>query len=379
VAEPIQSPQLVNSWTFHAFIISSSNLLIVNFEIEFRRMRIAFKEKTLMSDMTQGEIIDQIVAGAVQEQAAKAPGLRQAHAKSHGCVWGYFEIADNLPDALRVGLFSRVKTYPIWVRFSNGSAPLSQGQLQSDKVPDGRGMAIKVLQVEGKKVLEDEPNAQDFVMINHPIFFVRDAQAYIRLAEVAAGKLAPASMAYEFGILQQIGGKKTLSPLGIQYWSGTAFRLGAQAIKFSAKPQRFADTDLPIPDSDHYLREAIAQTLTVDRTDVYFDFLVQLAPDDDPKWVDDPTLLWDEAVSPFVKVATIHIPAQVFDTPDRKQFDEGLSFTPWHTLPDHEPLGSVNASRLKLYQTIAKNRREHNQQAAIEPQPNDKIGDSQNA
>ena len=176
-------------------------------------------------------------------------------------------------------------------------------------------------------------------------------------------------MAYEFGILQQINSKQTLSPLGIQYWSATAFRLGAQAIKFSARPQILSDTDRPIPTSDHYLRAAIAQTLTVDKTDVYFDFLIQLAPDPDPKWVDDPTLLWDEAISPFVKVATIQIPAQAFDTPDRQQFDESLSFTPWHTLPDHEPLGSVNTSRLKLYQTIASHRRQHNQQVTTEPQP----------
>ncbi|MCC5640325.1 catalase family protein [Nostoc sp. CHAB 5844] len=322
-----------------------------------------------MSQITNAEIIDQIVAGAVQDQAAKAPGLRQAHAKSHGCAWGNFVVNENIPEALRVGIFSHVKTYPIWVRFSNGAGPMSQVQLQPDQIPDARGLAIKLLQVEGKKVLEDEPNTQDFVMINHPVFFIRDAEDYIRLAEVTAGKLPPESMAYEFGILEQIRTKKTLNPLRIQYWSGTAFRLGSHTIKFSAKPQILDDADLPIPESENYLREAIAKTLTVDKTDVYFDFLIQLAPDEDPKWVDDPTLLWDESVSPFIKVATIHIPAQEFNTPARQQFDESLSFTPWHTLPEHEPLGSVNTSRLKLYQTIANNRRQHNQNALTEPQP----------
>lgn len=322
-----------------------------------------------MSQVSNSEIIDQIVAGAVQDQAAKAPGLRQAHAKSHGCVWGELAIADNIPENLQVGIFSKVKTYPIWARFSNASGPLSQGQLQSDKNPDGRGFAIKVLQVEGKKVLEDEPHAQDFVLINHPVFFVREAQDYIRLAEVTAGKLPPETLAYEFGILQQIAGKKTLNPLEIQYWSATPYRLGTQAIKFSAKPQVINTADLPIPDSDHYLRQALVNTLTIEKRDVYFDFLIQLQPDNDPKWVDDPTLLWDENISPYIKVATIKIPAQEFDNSDRKQFDESLSFTPWHTLPEHEPLGSVNASRLKLYKTIAQNRREHNQQVITEPQP----------
>ncbi|MDZ7961870.1 MAG: hypothetical protein RMY34_29005 [Aulosira sp. DedQUE10] len=117
------------------------------------------------------------------------------------------------------------------------------------------------------------------------------------------------------------------------------------------------------------MREALIDTLTVEKRDIYFDFLIQLPPDNDPKWVDDPTLLWDESISPYIKVATIKVPAQEFDTSDRKQFDEGLSFSPWHTLPEHEPLGSINTSRLKLYQTIAKNRREHNHQGVTEPQP----------
>lgn len=319
--------------------------------------------------MSDTEIIDQIVASAVQEQATKAPGLRQVHAKSHGCVWGEFAIAADLPAALQVGLLSEVKTYPIWVRFSNGSSPLGEGKLQSDQQPDGRGMAIKVMQVPGDKVLEDEPSTQDFVMLNHPVFFVRDAGGYIRLAEIAAGKLPAETMAYEFGILQQLMSKQTLNPLKIQYWSATAYRLGDRAIKFSARPQQLEAPGQPLPETDGFLRAAIVQTLTVAQTDVYFDFLIQLAPDADPKWVDDPTLLWEEAVSPFIKVATIRIPAQEFDTDERQQFDEGLSFTPWHTLPVHEPLGSVNASRLKLYQTIAKNRREHNHQALTEPQP----------
>jgi hypothetical protein len=61
-----------------------------------------------------------------------------------------------------------------------------------------------------------------------------------------------------------------------------------------------------------------------------------------------PTRLWDKNVCPFVKVATIQIPAQ--------EFDQSLCFTPGHTGKEHEPLGSVNTSGLKLYQTIASNR-----------------------
>ncbi|HCF27371.1 MAG TPA: hypothetical protein DEV81_09275 [Cyanobacteria bacterium UBA11049] len=104
-------------------------------------------------ELSKSEAIDRVIESAVKDQAEKAPGLRQVHAKSHGCVWGKFTIAENIPENLRIGIFRKVKTYPIWVRFSNASGSISQGQLQSDKLPDGRGMAIKLMQVEGKKVL----------------------------------------------------------------------------------------------------------------------------------------------------------------------------------------------------------------------------------
>ena len=320
-------------------------------------------------ELSTNQAIDQVIQSAVKDQAEKAPGLRQVHAKSHGCVWGEFTVAENIPETMRFGIFNTVKTYPIWVRFSNASGPLSQGQLQSDKLPDGRGMAIKLMQVEGKKVLDDEQSTQDFVFINNPFFFVRDAQGYVRVAEAAAGTLGAESVAYELGILQQMGGKKTLNPLRIQYWSATPFRLGARAVKLSAKPHFMDDLSAPMPESDNYLREAMVNYLTLENKDAYFDFMIQLQPGDDPKLVEDPTIPWDETVSPYIKVATIKIPTQEFDTPERKQFDQSLSFTPWHTLPEHEPLGSVNQARLKLYQTIAKNRREYNQMAITEPQP----------
>lgn len=341
-------------------------------------------------ELSTNQAIDQVIESAVKDQAEKAPGLRQVHAKSHGCVWGEFTVAQNIPETMRFGIFSTVKTYPIWVRFSNASGPLSQGQLQSDTLPDGRGMAIKLMQVEGKKVLDDEQSTQDFVFINNPFFFVRDAQGYVRLAEAATGKLAAESVAYEFGILQQMGGKKTRNPLRIQYWSATPFRLGSNAVKLSAKPHLIDDLSAPVPESENYLREAMVNYLTLEKkaesrrvfttgvppvdgelfkTDAYFDFMIQLQPGDDPKLVEDPTIPWDETVSPYIKVATIKLPAQEFDPPERKQFDQSLSFTPWHTLPEHEPLGSVNQARLKLYQTIAKNRRDYNQMPIAEPQP----------
>ncbi|MEH2351848.1 hypothetical protein [Nostoc sp.] len=76
-----------------------------------------------------------------------------------------------------------------------------------------------------------------------------------------------------------------------------------------------------------------------------------------------------EADSPFIKVATVRIPSQKFDFEERKRLDEGILFSPWHTLLEHEPVGSVNLSRKRLYSELAKYRREQIAQRSREPQP----------
>jgi hypothetical protein len=66
-------------------------------------------------------------------------------------------------------------TYQAWIRFSNGSGDPTRADIKRD----ARGMAIKVMGVPGKKLLDDESAAttQDFIMINHPVFFATDPGA----------------------------------------------------------------------------------------------------------------------------------------------------------------------------------------------------------
>ena len=46
---------------------------------------------------------------------------------------------------------------------------------------------------------------------------------------------------------------------------------------------------------------------------------------------------------------------------------ENLSFTPWHTLLEHRPIGGIQRARKEIYQTISKVRHELNQQPRKEP------------
>jgi hypothetical protein len=72
-------------------------------------------------------------------------------------------------------------------------------------------------------------------------------------------------------------------------------------------------------------------------------------------------------VAPFQRVAIIRIPRQDIDAPGRIELAENLAFTPWHALPEHRPLGSMNRSRLRIYEGISDFRRKANGVPLTEP------------
>ena len=100
------------------------------------------------------------------------------HVKTHGYANGQLNILENLPAELSQGLFSKVQSYPVVVRFSN-----SANKAMPDAIPDGRGMAIKVRAVEGEMIESGDQAeiCQDFVLINHPVFFAANPKEMLRL------------------------------------------------------------------------------------------------------------------------------------------------------------------------------------------------------
>ncbi len=105
----------------------------------------------------------------------------EVHVKTHGCASGEFRVLPNLPAELAQGLFARDRTFPAVVRFSN-----SASQPQPDFVPDGRGLAIKLFEVGGERLLSNNSGSQtqDFLMVNHPVFFARNVKDFLRLERV---------------------------------------------------------------------------------------------------------------------------------------------------------------------------------------------------
>jgi catalase len=313
------------------------------------------------------------------------PMLRDQHPKSHGYVQGELIVEEDIPETMKVGVFKESKIYPIWIRFSNGGSDRDPetGDFVPDTVGDVRGIAIKLINVEGEMVLPDSEHQgeQDFILMNNPTFFIRDVQGYIDFFPVVRaireGKIifkpdeppqVPTELqakfqavAYALPMLQKIKAKVTTSPLEIPYWSATPYKLGNQAIKFSVVPHAAGESFNPenAADKSNYLREAMAKHLA--SKDAYFDFRIQLQTDAVKMPVEDPTVEWDEQESAYIKVATIKIPSQDFNTDERKCFDERQSFSPWNTLPEHQPLGGVNRARKRIYGELAKFRNDMNQ------------------
>lgn len=303
----------------------------------------------------------------------RTPALRDAHAKSHGCVRANFHVENNLTQDLARGVFVPGKDYKALIRYSNGGPePLP------DSKGDARGMAIKLLGVKGPKILSEERNAetQDFVMINHPAFFVNDPTTYLKFITAfhRPGFLESKTAAVHLGIHKawlalKISSSKIEHPLQAQYWSMTPYQLGAgsgkKAIKFTAKPCSISGPQLPDKKDPDFLQHAMVDTLSTGSA--CFNFYVQIYknPDDTP--IEDSTVVWKEEVSPLQKVATITIPRQNFNSPSQMTDCENLSFTPWHALHDHKPLGAINRTRRVVYSAISKLRHQLNRVPRQEP------------
>ncbi len=263
-----------------------------------------------------------------------------------------FRVVANLPAELRQGIFQEGRVYRSRIRFSNGA-----GRAANDSVYDVRGMAIKILGVPGPKLADDEKETQDFLLINSPIFFVRNARDYVEFSKAAAAQKTLSFFIHGFNpfrwryhelmVAISILRKETRNPLTIRYWSSTPYMLAESGpAKYSVRPCATTlpsvagvavPTEKPDKKNPHFLRDAMSARLK--RGAACFEFLIQLRTDRSLALVEDPTVKWSEKTSSFRQVATIDIPPQNFESPKQQIFCENISMNPWHAAPEHRPIG----------------------------------------
>ncbi|MES2188142.1 MAG: catalase family protein [Pseudomonadota bacterium] len=295
--------------------------------------------------------------------------LRSVHAKSFGLLRGELEVLGGLPVALAQGLFAVPKTYPLVARFSTPPA-----EELDDRVSLPRALAVKVIGVDGERLPGSEGDTtQDFLMVNGPVFSAPDAKHFLRSLKLLAattdkapgGKrvlsviLRGTEKALEAvgggsATLKSMGGHPQTHPLGETFFLQVPIRFGDHIAKLSivpVAPSLSALKDLPLPAAEHAdaLREATDAFFAV-HDDAVWELRAQLCTDLDKMPIEDASVPWPEADSPFVAVARIRIPRQPGWSAERSRaVDDGLSFSPWHGLAAHQPLGSVMRARRAVY------------------------------
>ncbi len=288
------------------------------------------------------------------------------HVKTIGFVLGEFQTLADLPEDLAQGLFAHAGSFSAVVRFSNGAS-----QSQPDAIPDARGMAIKLYGVSGEMESVDDQSgpAQDFVMINHPVFFARNVKDYLRIEQVlAAADGNPVStvqgaltggdwnplhwhwkeMLGIAGIVAQL----PAHPASNTYFSMSPIRYGNYVAKYRVRPvgdrqDTYLDLIKRLGTEADALRLALKATLRTE--EIRFEFQVQLRTNASTMPVEDPTVLWPEEESPFRTVAQLTLPRQPIEPLRQQAAFQSLAFNVWHALTAHRPLGGINRVRRWAY------------------------------
>jgi hypothetical protein len=295
--------------------------------------------------------------------------VRSVHAKSHGLLRGEFRVMGDFAPVYRQGVFSRPAAYPVVLRFST-----NPGDLLDDRISVPRGLAIKVVGVEGERLPGSEGQVtQDFVMADSPGFAAPTARAFLGSGKLLArttdmpqgfkkavsavlrgAEAALETVGARSVTLTQLGGHRNTHILGETFYSQTPFLYGPYMAKFSVAPaspalKALAGKKINVSGRPEALREEVTAFFAAQEAE--WVFRVQLCTDLEAMPIEDASAEWPERMSPYVTVARLKVgPQPAWDKARSRAVDLGMSFSPWHGLAAHRPLGSVNRARKPAYE-----------------------------
>jgi hypothetical protein len=293
-------------------------------------------------------------------------------------VRAQFIVNDNLPEQLRHGLFAQPRSYPAWVRFA-GPGPYVTPDIDDVGF---MSMSIKIMGVDGLKLLDDERHTQDMLCVSTPTFVTPDTRANVQLQQWSY-RNAAIFYFYNFrrshvldSIMQFLWTKTQTSPLESEYFSCVPYLLGeGQAMKYSFHSRRTARTRvprLPLRPPDNYLRDAMVSALATE--DVEFDICLQVQTDPFRMPIEDAAVLWPTKLSPRIPAAVLRIPRQSFDSPAQMDFARALTYNPWHCIAEHRPLGNQSRARRRMYWELSRLRQSKNHVEHYEPTGDEVFG-----
>ncbi len=338
----------------------------------------------------EDETIDKIIASMTHESEKVAGrekhAVRASHAKASAVLKGELRVLDGLAPELRQGLFAQPRTYEAAVRMAQGP-----GEHLPDSVHTHRGMAIKVLGVEGA-MLPDHGNStsQDFVLATGPVFPNADAAGFLiamkgleagagtgetlkKVVAATAGALNTAVKAVtgrDVPLLDFFG-HAPRHPLTDCYYSQAALRYGDHVAKIMAVPVAPAQDALsrdPLDTSENPNTFRDAAVAYFRENGAEFEIRVQLCTSLERMPVEDASVQWPEEESPYRPVARLVLPRQdAMSEARRVFFNDAMSFRPAHGLEAHRPLGSLMRARLRTYPALVAYRQKSNGNPVVEP------------
>ncbi len=338
------------------------------------------------------EIIETMHKISETTYASHKHALRSVHAKSHGLLYGTLTVAEDLPPTLAQGLFAAPGRYAMVMRLST-----TPGDLLDDNVSTPRGMAIKVIGVQGARVAGSEADVtQDFVLVNGPAFGAANAGGFLKTLKLLepttdrmeplkkiASKVARGAEAVveaaggASSTLISLGGQKETHILGESFYSQVPILYGDHMAKIGVFPVSPALTALTGAKLENTGEPNALRNLVVDfflKNPGTWELRAQLCTDLETMPIEDASVVWPEASSPYVTVATISVPSQDPWTIEKiAAIDEGLSFSPWHALAAHRPLGAVMRARKRAYESSAAFRAERSGREIVEPRSLDEL------
>jgi hypothetical protein len=304
-----------------------------------------------------------------------------------------------VPAAYAQGIYAKPGSHGALIRFSSTS-----GHLGTDaQLGSGLGFAIKIFDVDGVKLVDDEPDSTtfDLVLKNNPVFICSTAKHYVFVEEIANDLphyLAGGTAGFHKLLTDLLTGKGTLkqpdwaweellefvrastqtpvrNPLLTTYWTMAAVRHGDYVAKIRVAPDAESATHaihgtLDLTSGPEVYRPTLADELQARAFD--FDLQVQLCTDLDAMPVNDATVEWSEKLSPFVTVGRVHLPRQNISGPANLEKSDALAFNQWRVTSVHRPVGEIMHVR-RIYSASAKVRRTLNHQPQTEPASADSV------
>jgi hypothetical protein len=254
-----------------------------------------------------------------------------------------------------------------------------------------RAASLKIVGVNGPRVPSSERDVtQDFLFVNGKAFRAATPDAFLRNLKLLAATTdrAPGlkkvlssvvrgleKIVEGFGgqspTLLALGGYPEINILGDEFYSQGPILYGDYIAKLALKP--FSDNlraltrqPLNLSGQPNGIRQAVIEFFQANSA--VWDIQVQLCTNLETMPIEDASVTWPETESPYVSVARLHMPAQDAWRADRIELvDERMSFSPWHALAAHRPLGGIMRVRQAVYAAAARFRFEYNHRTPVEP------------